>query len=119
MNVLRKIAILAVALCAAAQLVAAQGKGQSQTDEPPACVLADKALAQKQPDLAAIEYEKCLSTNPPSFRALSNLGIAYAQQQKFTQAIQAYGQALALDPQYDDIARHVRALTREVEGQGI
>ncbi len=29
---------------------------------------------------------------------LSNLGIAYAQQKKFPEAIQAYGQALALDP---------------------
>jgi len=66
--------------------------------EPPACVLGDQALAQKQPDLAVIEYNKCLSKSPPNFKMLSNLGIAYAQQKNFPEAIQAYGQALALDP---------------------
>jgi len=70
----------------------------AQAQEPPACVLGDQALAQKQPDLAVIEYNKCLAKNPPNFKMLSNLGIAYAQQQKFPEAIQAYGQALALDP---------------------
>jgi Flp pilus assembly protein TadD len=55
-------------------------------------------LAQKQPDLAVIEFNKCLSKNPPTSPMLSNLGIAYAQQKKFPEAIQAYGQALALDP---------------------
>jgi tetratricopeptide (TPR) repeat protein len=67
--------------------------------EPPACVLGDQALAQKQPDLAVIEYNKCLSKSPPTFKMLASLGIAYAQQTKFSEAIQAYGQALALDPE--------------------
>jgi superkiller protein 3 len=68
------------------------------SQEREACGLADQALAQKQPDLAVIEYNKCLSKNPPTFQMLSNLGMAYAQQEQFPQAIQAYVQALALDP---------------------
>ena len=68
----------------------AQASGASD-QEPPACILGEQALAQKQPDLAVIEYNKCLSKNPPTFKMLSNLGIAYAQQQKFTEAIQPTG----------------------------
>jgi tetratricopeptide (TPR) repeat protein len=74
---------------------ASGAKGQ----EPPACILGDQALSQKQPDLAVIEYNKCLSKSPPTFKMLANLGIAYAQQKRFSEAIQAYGQALALDPE--------------------
>lgn len=107
MMAIRRIAILAAALLAAAQLVVAQSQSQgrsqsqdqTQSDEPPACVLADKVLAEKQPDLAVVEYDKCLSNNPPSFKALANLGIAYAEQEKFPEAIQSYSQALALKPQ--------------------
>jgi tetratricopeptide (TPR) repeat protein len=92
-----------IVFCLAAQAWGAQhqeppasgAKGQ----EPSACVLGDQALAQKQPDFAVIEYNKCLSKNPPNFKMLANLGIAYAQQRKFPEAIQAYGQALALDPE--------------------
>jgi superkiller protein 3 len=86
------IAIFAAILCAAGPLVSASD------NEPAACVLADQSLAQKQPDLAVVEYNKCLSNNPPTFKVLSSLGIAYAQQKKFSEAIQAYEQALALDP---------------------
>ncbi|MGD0697824.1 MAG: tetratricopeptide repeat protein [Terriglobia bacterium] len=68
------------------------------SSEPPGCILGDQALAGKQPDLAVIEYNRCLSKNPPTFKILSNLGIAYAQQNQFSEAIQAYVQALALEP---------------------
>src|SRR5271169_4588241 len=80
-----------------AQEQEAQASG-AQGQEPPACFLGDQTLAQKQPDLAVIEYNKCLSKNPPTFKMLSNLGIAYAQQQKFPEAIQSYQVALALEP---------------------
>lgn len=60
--------------------------------------MASEALAQKQPRLAIIEYNKCLALHPPTFEALSNLGIAYAQLGKFPKAIQSYVQALSLDP---------------------
>jgi tetratricopeptide (TPR) repeat protein len=85
--------------CLAAQAWGAHGQEPPASGaEPPACVLGNQALAQKQPDLAVIEYNKCLSNNPPAFKVLSNLGIAYAQQKKFPEAIQAYGQAVALEP---------------------
>lgn len=88
--------------CLAVQAWGAPGQKPSapsaQNQEPPACVLGDQVLAQKQPDLAVIEYNKCLSNKPPTFKVLSNLGIAYAQQKEFTNAIQAYAQALALQP---------------------
>ena len=91
-----------IVFCLAAQAWGAPGEEPqapgAKGQEPPACVLGSQALAQKQPDLAIVEYNKCLSKNPPTFQMLSNLGIAYAQQKKFSEAIQAYGQALALDP---------------------
>jgi len=97
----QRIRTVVIVFCLAAQARGApvqepQASG-APAQEPPACVLGDQALAQKQPDLAVIEYNKCLSNNPPTFKALSNLGIAYAQQKKFPQAIQTYGQAVALD----------------------
>src|SRR5271157_2518767 len=92
-----------IVFCLAAQAWAAPAQeppaSGAKGQEPPACILGDQALAQKQPDLAVIEYNKCLSKNPPTFQMLSNLGIAYAQQKRFSEAIQAYGQALALDPE--------------------
>ena len=103
MKFYQRIRTALIVFCLAAEAWGAQhqeppasgAKGQ----EPPACVLGDHALAQKQPDLAVIEYNKCLSKNPPTFKMLANLGIAYAQQKEFPEAIQAYGQALALDPE--------------------
>jgi tetratricopeptide (TPR) repeat protein len=98
----RQIRTTLIVLCLAAQAWGASDQhpaaSGAQGHEAPACVVGDQALAQKQPDLAVIEYNKCLSKSPPNFLMLSNLGIAYAQQKKFPEAIQAYGQALALDP---------------------
>lgn len=68
-----------------------------QAKEPPSCVVADQALAQGQPQLAVEEYQKCLPLGPPSFKTLSNLGMAYAGLSQFDQAIRFYSQALALD----------------------
>ena len=91
-----------IAFCLAAQAWGTPGQEPQASGasghEPPACVLGDQALAQKQPDFAVIEYNKCLSKSPPNFKMMTNLGIAYAQQKKFPEAIQSYGQALALDP---------------------
>lgn len=86
-----KIWMLVVTLVVASQALAVSSSEASK------CVLGDQALAQKQPDLAVIQYNECLSKNAPTFKILSNLGIAYAQQEQFPQAIQAYLQALALE----------------------
>lgn len=69
----------------------------AQTKEPPACVIADQALAQGQPQLALDQYQKCLPEAPPTFKTLSNMGMAYAGLNQFDQAIRFYGQALALN----------------------
>ncbi len=69
----------------------------TDTKAPPACVIGDNALSQGQPQLALEEYQKCLSESPPSFKTLSNLGMAYAHLNQFDQAIRYYEQALALD----------------------
>jgi len=78
-------------------LVASGGLMAAQTKEPPSCVIGDQALAQGQPQLALEQYQKCLPEAPPSFQTLSNMGMAYAGVKQFDQAIQFYGQALALD----------------------
>jgi tetratricopeptide (TPR) repeat protein len=68
-----------------------------QITTPPACVVGDQAMAQGQPQLAVEQYLKCLPLGQPSFKTLSNLGMAYAGLNQFDQAIRFYGQALALD----------------------
>jgi tetratricopeptide (TPR) repeat protein len=83
--------LLALLTCGAGSDASPQAK------EPPSCVVAGQALAQGQPQLAVEEYQKCLPQGPPSFRALSNLGMAYAGLSQFDQAIRFYSQALALD----------------------
>src|SRR5579863_5426597 len=84
--------LLFVLLAFAGGLLAA-----GQTTEPPTCVIGDQALAQGQPQLAVEQYQQCLPQAQPSFKTLSNLGMAYAGLNQFDQAIRYYGQALALD----------------------
>jgi tetratricopeptide (TPR) repeat protein len=73
------------------------GAGSAAADQAPSCVVADHALAQDQPELAVVQYEKCLRESPPSFEVLSNLGIAYVKLGQHEQAIRAYERALALN----------------------
>jgi tetratricopeptide (TPR) repeat protein len=92
MKAYRTAAIVVFAGMVAAEALAVSPK------QPPACVVGAEALAQKQPELAVTEYNKCLSSHPPTFEILSNLGMAYAQLKQFPNAIQTYVQALALNP---------------------
>ena len=82
--------VVALSVCGSLRLLA-------QTREPPGCVIGDQALAQGQPQLAIEQYQKCLPEAPPTFKTLSNMGMAYAGLNQFDQAIRFYGQALALD----------------------
>ncbi len=82
---------------AALGFVVVVGATAATPKEPAACILGDQAVAQKQPQLAIVEYDKCLARHAPTFEVLSNLGIAYAQLKKFPEAIRNYVQALALD----------------------
>lgn len=72
---------------------------QAAPKDIPSCVVGDQALAQDQPELALVQYERCLREGPPSFQILSNLGIAYVKLGKLDRAIQTYTQALALNPE--------------------
>jgi len=86
------------ALLSIALFVSAVGLRAAQnSQEPPSCVIGDQALAQGQAQLAVEQYQKCLPQAQPSFKTLSNLGMAYAGLNQFDQAIHYYGQALALD----------------------
>ena len=67
---------------------------QAQRD----CAAADRALAQKQFEVARGLYEACLKAGNPGFETLSNLGMTYVQLGQFNEAIAAYEQALALKP---------------------
>ncbi|MBU6444258.1 MAG: hypothetical protein KGR48_10145 [Alphaproteobacteria bacterium] len=70
-------------------------------------------------EAAMISLERTVMLNPREFQACAELGIKLEEYGNKKGALEMYRQALALDPQYDDIARHIRALSRAVEGQGI
>lgn len=70
-------------------------------------------------EAAMVSLERTVTLNPREFQACAELGAKLEDYGDKKGALAMYRKALALDPQYDDIARHVRALTREVEGQGI
>ena len=70
-------------------------------------------------EAAMFSLEKTVTLNPREFEACVELGAKLEDYGDKKGALAMYRQAQALDPQYDDIARHVRALARDVEGQGI
>ena len=71
-------------------------------------------------DKAAIEsLERAVALNPRQFQALAELGGMLEEYGDKSGALEVYKKAHALDPSLDDVARHVRELTRDVEGQGI
>ncbi|MDE2185036.1 MAG: hypothetical protein KGJ78_18640 [Alphaproteobacteria bacterium] len=70
-------------------------------------------------EAAMFSLEKTVTLNPREFEACAELAMKLEEYGDKKGALEMYRRAQALDPQYDDIARHVRALSREVEGQGI
>ncbi len=70
-------------------------------------------------EAAIISLERTVMLNPREFQACAELGAKLEDYGDKKAALAMYRKVLVLDPQYDDIARHVRALTRDVEGQGI
>jgi tetratricopeptide (TPR) repeat protein len=71
-------------------------------------------------DKGAIEsLERAVALNPRQFQALAELGGMLEEYGDKPGALEVYKKAAALDPNLDEVAGHVRELSRTVEGQGI
>ncbi|HSZ10889.1 MAG TPA: tetratricopeptide repeat protein [Rhizomicrobium sp.] len=68
---------------------------------------------------AMISLQKTLTLNPREFAAYMQLAQMLEDYGDKKGALDAYRKAQSLDPHIEDIARHVRELSRDVEGQGI
>ncbi|MGZ6007942.1 MAG: tetratricopeptide repeat protein [Rhizomicrobium sp.] len=68
---------------------------------------------------AMVSLERVILLNPRQFAALYELGTMMEDYGNKAAALKLYRKALELDPQLDGARRHVDALTRDVEGQGI
>jgi tetratricopeptide (TPR) repeat protein len=68
---------------------------------------------------AMVSLEHAILLNPRQFTALFELGNMMEDYGKRAAALKLYRKALELDPQLEGARRHVDALTRDVEGQGI
>jgi Flp pilus assembly protein TadD len=68
---------------------------------------------------AMVSLQKAVTLNPRQFEAMTDLADLLEQYGDKPAALKLYRQALALDPQLADAARHEKALAKELEGQGI
>lgn len=68
---------------------------------------------------AMISLEKTLSLNPRQFEACAELAGMLEDYGDKPGALKLYRKAMELDPHFDDVARNVRRLKREVEGERI
>jgi tetratricopeptide (TPR) repeat protein len=66
-----------------------------------------------------ISLQKTVTLNPRQFEAMSQLGDMLEEYGNKAGALKMYKRALAIDPQLEGAARHMRALEKDVEGQGI
>ncbi|MBU6298969.1 MAG: tetratricopeptide repeat protein [Alphaproteobacteria bacterium] len=72
-----------------------------------------------QDENAMVSLQKTVALNPREFQAMEQLGEMLEEYGDKPGALKMFRAALALDPQYEGLARHVTALERDVEGQGI
>lgn len=63
--------------------------------------------------------EKSIELNPRNFEAIAELGSQLEEYGDKPGALKLYRKALALDPHYGGIARKVRALEQQVEGESL
>jgi tetratricopeptide (TPR) repeat protein len=63
--------------------------------------------------------EKTVTLNPRHFEAMAELGSKLEEYGDKPGALKLYRKALALDPYFDDLARKVRALAHDVEGESL
>ena len=68
---------------------------------------------------AMISLQKSVVINPRHFRAMEELAEMLADYGDKPGALKLYRRVLALDPQMHEAAEQVKALSKQVEGQGI
>jgi Flp pilus assembly protein TadD len=68
---------------------------------------------------AMVSLQRVLTLNPREFRAMAELAAMLEDYGDKAAALKLYRRALALDPQLEDVGKHVKALEATVEGQGI
>lgn len=68
---------------------------------------------------AMVSLQHAVLLNPRQFNALDELAAMLEDYGDKAGALKLYRRALAVDPQLDDAARRVKALTKDVEGQDI
>jgi tetratricopeptide (TPR) repeat protein len=68
---------------------------------------------------AMVNLQKTIALNPRQFEACAELAGMLDDYGDKTGALRMYRKAMALDPNLDDVARHVRELVRAVEGERI
>jgi tetratricopeptide (TPR) repeat protein len=75
--------------------------------------------AAGEDEAAMVSLQKAVTLNPRQFQAYAELGGMLEEYGDKSGALVMYRKAQALDPNLDDVARHVRELTRAVEGERI
>ena len=68
---------------------------------------------------AMVSLQKAIALNPRQFEAMEQLGEMLEDYGDKAGALRMYRRAQALDPQLEGLQRHIDALSRAVEGQGI
>ena len=68
---------------------------------------------------AMVSLQRVLTLNPREYRAMAELAGMLEDYGDKAAALKLYRRALALDPQLEEVGKHVKALQTEVEGQGI
>jgi len=68
---------------------------------------------------AMVSLQRTVTLNPRHFAAMGELGDMLEEYGDKPGALAMYKRALKLDPQLEGAAKHLRALEKDVEGQGI